>query len=94
MLGVQPRNSSLQNEQNVQHRTLNIEHRVFLFRIGRWMLDVRCSFFLQSGNAKTPPCQEFRSVRRGHDISENVKQALLLKGPDVLDVVVHLEPAD
>ena len=32
------------------------------------------------------------SVRRGHDISEEVKQVLIAKGPDILDVVVHLEP--
>jgi len=31
-------------------------------------------------------------VRKGHDISEQVKQALIEKGPDILDVVVHLEP--
>jgi cation diffusion facilitator family transporter len=31
-------------------------------------------------------------VRMGHDISEVVKSALLEKGPDVVDVVVHLEP--
>jgi divalent metal cation (Fe/Co/Zn/Cd) transporter len=34
------------------------------------------------------------SVREGHSISEEVKQHLLKKGPDVLDVVVHLEPYD
>jgi len=34
------------------------------------------------------------SVRAGHDISEKVKEALLEKGPDVVDVVVHLEPWD
>ena len=33
------------------------------------------------------------SVREGHDISENVKQALLHEGPEILDAVVHLEPA-
>ncbi len=32
------------------------------------------------------------SVRDGHDISEQVKQRLLVEGPDVTDVVVHLEP--
>ena len=32
------------------------------------------------------------SVRAGHDISVKVKKALIEKGPDVLDVVVHLEP--
>jgi len=32
------------------------------------------------------------TVRKGHDISERVKYELLEKGPDVLDVVVHLEP--
>ena len=34
------------------------------------------------------------SVKRGHEISEVVKQELLEQGPDVLDVVVHLEPYD
>ncbi len=34
------------------------------------------------------------SVRVGHTISEDVKQELLHNGPDVLDVVVHLEPYD
>ena len=34
------------------------------------------------------------SVRTGHTISEEVKQRLLKHGPDVLDVVVHLEPYD
>jgi len=33
-----------------------------------------------------------KSVRRGHDISEAVKQRLLDKGPHVVDVIVHLEP--
>lgn len=32
------------------------------------------------------------SVRSGHTISEDVKQQLLQHGPDVLDVVVHIEP--
>ncbi len=32
------------------------------------------------------------SVRSGHDISEEVKNELIKKGPEVLDVVVHLEP--
>ena len=32
------------------------------------------------------------SVKKGHDISEKVKQRLLDEGPDILDVVVHLEP--
>jgi cation diffusion facilitator family transporter len=32
------------------------------------------------------------TVRKGHDISEEVKRRLLEKGPEVLDVVVHLEP--
>jgi cation diffusion facilitator family transporter len=32
------------------------------------------------------------SVRTGHDISEEVKRELIASGPDVLDVVVHLEP--
>ncbi|MBN1755427.1 cation transporter [bacterium] len=34
------------------------------------------------------------SVKAGHQVSENVKQALLQKGPHILDVVVHLEPYD
>lgn len=32
------------------------------------------------------------SVRRGHDISEEVVRVLITNGPDILDVVVHLEP--
>lgn len=32
------------------------------------------------------------SVRSGHDISGAVKQALIAGGPEVLDVVVHIEP--
>lgn len=32
------------------------------------------------------------SVREGHSISEEVKKRLVAEGPDVLDVVVHLEP--
>jgi len=40
--------------------------------------------------AKTPYAL-FR-VRRGHDISEDVKQRLLASNHDILDVVVHLEP--
>ncbi|UCE17596.1 MAG: cation transporter [Gemmatimonadota bacterium] len=32
------------------------------------------------------------SVRLGHNISEEVKSELIGKGPNVLDVVVHLEP--
>ena len=34
------------------------------------------------------------SVYRGHDISEKVKKQLLDNGPDVMDVVVHLEPCE
>ncbi len=34
------------------------------------------------------------SVSRGHDVSEEVKQRILEKVPNVLDVVVHLEPGD
>jgi cation diffusion facilitator family transporter len=33
------------------------------------------------------------TVKEGHDISDNVKQALLKEGPEILDAVVHLEPA-
>ncbi len=32
------------------------------------------------------------TVREGHDISEAVKMRLIEEGPDVIDVVVHLEP--
>ena len=32
------------------------------------------------------------SVQRGHTVSERVKSRLLAEGPDVVDVVVHLEP--
>ncbi len=32
------------------------------------------------------------TVRAGHDISETVKAQLLSQGPDIVDVVVHLEP--
>ncbi|MCP4404397.1 MAG: cation transporter [bacterium] len=32
------------------------------------------------------------SVRKGHNISTQVKTRLLLEGPNILDVVVHLEP--
>lgn len=34
------------------------------------------------------------SVRTGHEIAEEVKHRLIDKGPEVLDVVVHLEPDD
>jgi divalent metal cation (Fe/Co/Zn/Cd) transporter len=34
------------------------------------------------------------TVRKGHDISEQVKKHLINKGPDIVDVVVHLEPED
>ncbi|MCK5707107.1 MAG: cation transporter [Candidatus Aureabacteria bacterium] len=34
------------------------------------------------------------TVSTGHEISEKVKQALLKDGPDVIDVVVHLEPIE
>ena len=34
------------------------------------------------------------SVRNGHEICGVVKRALLENGPDILDVVVHLEPYD
>jgi cation diffusion facilitator family transporter len=34
------------------------------------------------------------TVADGHDISETVKKRLMDKGPEVLDVVVHLEPYD
>lgn len=35
---------------------------------------------------------EHLSVREGHDISEEVKRRLIELGPDIIDVVVHLEP--
>jgi cation diffusion facilitator family transporter len=34
------------------------------------------------------------TVREGHDIAETVKRKLLADGPDLVDVVVHLEPCD
>ncbi len=34
------------------------------------------------------------TVRTGHKISEDVKEQLLNNGPEVMDVVVHLEPFD
>ena len=34
------------------------------------------------------------SVREGHKISEDVKEQLLNNGPEIMDVVVHLEPYD
>ncbi len=34
------------------------------------------------------------SVRQGHDIAATVKYQLLERGPDVVDVVVHIEPHD
>lgn len=32
------------------------------------------------------------TVQKGHHVSHEVKNRLLLKGPDILDVVVHIEP--
>ncbi|MGA1824819.1 MAG: cation diffusion facilitator family transporter [bacterium] len=32
------------------------------------------------------------SVRKGHTISEDVKKELIKNGPEILDVVVHIEP--
>ncbi len=32
------------------------------------------------------------SVRSGHDIAEKVKAELIKEGPDILDVIVHIEP--
>ncbi len=32
------------------------------------------------------------TVKEGHDISEEVKRELMEKGPEIFDVVVHLEP--
>jgi len=34
------------------------------------------------------------TVREGHDIATDVKHTLLNDGPEILDVVVHLEPSD
>lgn len=34
------------------------------------------------------------TVRQGHDISETVKKNLMTKYPKIIDVIVHLEPAD
>jgi cation diffusion facilitator family transporter len=34
------------------------------------------------------------TVARGHEIASEVKRRLLEKGPDILDVVVHVEPFD
>jgi thioredoxin type arsenate reductase len=34
------------------------------------------------------------TVRRGHDVSEEVKRRLLDHGPGLVDVIVHLEPCD
>lgn len=34
------------------------------------------------------------TVREGHDVAEAVKRKLLAEGPDLVDVVVHLEPCD
>lgn len=34
------------------------------------------------------------SVREGHDIAEDVKNQLIMEGPNILDVVVHTEPCD
>jgi cation diffusion facilitator family transporter len=33
-----------------------------------------------------------KTVRDGHEITRNVKQRLLERGPDIIDVVIHLEP--
>ncbi len=32
------------------------------------------------------------TVRAGHEISEEVKEALLKDGPQIVDVIAHLEP--
>jgi len=34
------------------------------------------------------------TVQQGHDISAAVRRAIIEKGPDVLDVIVHIEPDD
>jgi cation diffusion facilitator family transporter len=32
------------------------------------------------------------TVNKGHEIAESVKKALIEKGPDIIDVMVHIEP--
>lgn len=34
------------------------------------------------------------SVKEGHDIAEDVKDRILQNGPEVIDVIVHIEPDD
>jgi divalent metal cation (Fe/Co/Zn/Cd) transporter len=34
------------------------------------------------------------TVREGHDIASAVKHRLLEQGPNVIDVLVHIEPFD
>ena len=34
------------------------------------------------------------SVKAGHDIAENVKERILQNGPEVIDVIVHIEPEE
>jgi len=34
----------------------------------------------------------FITVKKGHDIAEDVKRKIIKKGPDVIDVIVHIEP--
>ncbi len=56
-------------------------HKLRTRRVGPgWYLDVHIQI------------EPEMSVREGHAISELVKRNLMTKGPDVLDVVVHLEP--
>jgi len=32
------------------------------------------------------------TVEKGHKVAESVKKILLEKGPEIIDVVVHIEP--
>ena len=34
------------------------------------------------------------SVRAGHTIAKDVRQRILTEGPDVMDVVIHMEPTE
>jgi len=34
------------------------------------------------------------TVKEGHDIASKVKRELLMQGLDIIDVIVHIEPAD
>ncbi len=34
------------------------------------------------------------SVRKGHDIAEDVKRIIIDEGPEILDIVIHIEPTE